>query len=421
MTRSIMYGLVGICLIVNIWSNVSSFQQAHLSDETGELVAHTYQILRIADAAKLKIHDLQADRSSVRDVRETLRRLSDLVGPPSRDLTSKLNGLSDADLSAQKSNAGLALLAEMTDAEQSLLTLREGNDRLSSSRSIGQSAFASVVDVVLIFVISASFIHERRSAKKMRIALASALDQVEAVNHGLQKSLINKELLIRTTVHDLKNPLGSIKGFAQLLADETAENKSVFEMTQFILRISNHTLNLVGSLLEDQGGADSKNRVSMSGLDCLKETCAFLEPIAAKKQQRLNLKEPARDFRFDGTREQIQDVFFNVIGNALKFSPPGSVISVSCVGEGRFNAVRVVDQGPGFTERDLVNLFVPGARLSAKPTGGEDSTGIGLLSVKKAVEGFKGAIEMANNESGGATATIRFPVWEFVSSNVSEI
>jgi signal transduction histidine kinase len=144
-------------------------------------------------------------------------------------------------------------------------------------------------------------------------------------------------------------------------------------------------------------------------MECARETCKFLEPSARQKNQSLRVEDTTCDFVFYGCRQQIQDIFYNVIGNAIKFSPPASTVSISCHDEGDFHAVRVKDQGPGFTAEDFARLFKPGANLSAKPTGGEGSTGLGLYSVKRSVELFHGEIEIANNPEAGACVTIRFP------------
>ena len=244
----------------------------------------------------------------------------------------------------------------------------------------------------------------------MQKALSSALGHVEAVNKSLQTTLLNKESVLKTTVHDLKNPLGSIRGFAEILAEEAGGNKSVLEMTEVIQRISNNALALVGSLLKastDEGETELIENVKI--VDVLEETCGFLEPVVKKKGQKINFKRDTHDFSFVGSRQQIQDVFYNIIGNASKFSPYESILTVDCDSRKEFFEVQVRDQGPGFAESDFSKMFLSGAKLSAKPSGGEDSTGIGLYSAKKTIEKFRGSITVENNIGYGACVKIRFP------------
>jgi signal transduction histidine kinase len=108
---------------------------------------------------------------------------------------------------------------------------------------------------------------------------------------------------------------------------------------------------------------------------------------------------------------RIQSVLFNIIGNAVKYSPHGASITVTCGDSGTEAEICVRDEGPGFTAHDKARLFEPGARLSAKPTGGESSTGYGLYSARVSVEIHKGRIWLADEESTerGACFKIRLP------------
>jgi signal transduction histidine kinase len=404
MIRSLLYGLAGICLAINIWSNVSTFHQAKGAIETGAQVMHTYKVLHAIDIAKLSIHDLQINRTSVDKAQEDILKVTQLVGT-----TTKLTALSTEQLLAKKDNVGLTLLEELESTEQALLIDREDRDQTSSVETLNKTMVASFIDLLLLLAIFALFLYDKKMAKKMQNALASALTHVESVNQSLQKNLLKKDSVFKTTVHDLKNPLGSIRGFAELLADETLDNRSALEMTQVIQRISNSTLTLVGTLLNSDDESDQKTYESIQVIDCLKETCAFLEPLARKKDQTIHFEKKFCSFSFWGSRQKIQDVFYNIIGNAIKFSPPGSSLSVSCVDEEEFHSVQIKDQGPGFSKDDFSKMFTPGGKLSARPTAGEDSTGIGLYSVKRTVEKFHGLIEVANNEDRGACVKIKFP------------
>jgi len=98
------------------------------------------------------------------------------------------------------------------------------------------------------------------------------------------------------------------------------------------------------------------------------------------------------------------------VGNAIKFAPSGSAVSVQLVRhEGRVR-VEVVDGGPGLTPDDFPKLFTRYGRLSAQPTGGEISTGLGLAICKQLVEAHGGEIGAANNGGAGATFWFAVPV-----------
>ena len=98
-----------------------------------------------------------------------------------------------------------------------------------------------------------------------------------------------------------------------------------------------------------------------------------------------------------------------MISNALKFSPPGKQIFISVrPADNRAECV-IRDEGPGFTAEDKARMFRRYGRLSARPTGGEPSTGLGLSIVRKLVRAMDGELLCESNPGQGAAFTIRLP------------
>jgi two-component system sensor histidine kinase/response regulator len=106
----------------------------------------------------------------------------------------------------------------------------------------------------------------------------------------------------------------------------------------------------------------------------------------------------------------LNQVLDNLLSNAIKFSPPGKQIRVAVCSPGtRYVECQVQDEGPGFKEDDRTRMFRRYARLSARPTGGEPSTGLGLSIVKKLVLAMHGELACASTPGNGATFTFRLP------------
>jgi len=105
----------------------------------------------------------------------------------------------------------------------------------------------------------------------------------------------------------------------------------------------------------------------------------------------------------------IQRVVDNLVSNAVKFSPPGSSVRVTVRCEDAWAEVRVADDGPGLTEADRKHLFDKLARLSATPTAGESSTGIGLHISKQLVDRHHGELYAVSQPGKGATFVMRVP------------
>jgi signal transduction histidine kinase len=111
---------------------------------------------------------------------------------------------------------------------------------------------------------------------------------------------------------------------------------------------------------------------------------------------------------FDADR--MRQVVDNLLSNAIKFSPSGSVVNVTCGQAGRILDITVTDQGPGIPSEDLDRLFDTFEKLSAQPTGGEKSTGLGLSIVKNIVDAHGGEIEVDSEVGRGTTFIVHLPV-----------
>jgi signal transduction histidine kinase len=115
-----------------------------------------------------------------------------------------------------------------------------------------------------------------------------------------------------------------------------------------------------------------------------------------------------------GTRVRVdpfflKQVFENLVSNALKFSPFGSRVYVGTEDKEDYYHVFVKDEGPGISEKDKVKMFTKYMTLSAKPTGDETSTGLGLSIVKKYVEEMNGSVWCESESGKGTKFIVAFP------------
>lgn len=106
---------------------------------------------------------------------------------------------------------------------------------------------------------------------------------------------------------------------------------------------------------------------------------------------------------------KIEQVLNNLIGNALKFSLPGTKVSVRVVVHEESCEISILDEGPGIPASEQDRLFQPFSRLSPRPTGGEKSTGLGLAIVRRIVEGHGGRVWVENGPEVGSRFVVRLP------------
>jgi signal transduction histidine kinase len=133
------------------------------------------------------------------------------------------------------------------------------------------------------------------------------------------------------------------------------------------------------------------------------------QPLAVNKQQSITVSA-APNLTAACDADRMREAIDNLISNAIKYSPIGGKISVQVGQEGNKTAIRVVDQGAGLSPEDLGRLFGRFQRLSAKPTAGESSTGLGLSIVKRIIDMHGGEVAAKSGGPGqGSTFTITLP------------
>ncbi len=261
---------------------------------------------------------------------------------------------------------------------------------------------------------SLMILHKTEQAKKdaelerlKNIELANALKNVEEANAF-------KTELLGIAAHDLKNPLQVIQGFAALI-EEGENSEQVKQFAKTIQSSSTRMLKLIKDLLEtaalDSGKLDL-NKTPTNVADLLRAVAEHNRPNAEKKSQTLEL-DLAQNCLAELDVERMREVFENLVSNAIKYSPKGKRIQVSMRREGEMVCVAVKDEGQGLTEADKEKLFGKFQRLSARPTGGESSTGLGLSIVKQLVELHGGKVwAESDGKDKGATFFVELPILE---------
>ncbi|GEM_PF-2219040 len=237
-------------------------------------------------------------------------------------------------------------------------------------------------------------VREKEHIRKMNQELREAYQRVESLNRSLQEANRLKSEFLSIAAHDLKNPLQVISGYAEMIEDTPGMPDAVYRNSKKIGEATERMLRIIGHLLDSTAIEAGKLKLKKVPTDIAALTREVVNanlPLARQKRQRLTLKVDS-DCTVKADPDRMYEVINNLVSNAIKFSPPGKPIRVDVMNvaksrnfKGRV-IVRVRDRGPGLTKADLEKLFGKFARLSAQPTGGESSTGLGLSIVKQIVE-----------------------------------
>lgn len=258
----------------------------------------------------------------------------------------------------------------------------------------------------------------KRRKRELSLLVTQRTAQLEEEKQRTEEALAEsreanrfKMELLGIAAHDLKNPLQIIMGFAELIKMKPCDPGYVSEKSLKIFETSQRMFRLVQGLLRTstlESGKVILNRTEVDISRLAGRVAQLYREFAATKDQVLELDlEPGCTAFVDS--ERILEVMDNLLSNAVKYSPEGKVIRFQTASSGTNVRIIVEDEGPGLTEEDKKGLFHQYRKLSARPTGGESSTGLGLSIAKQLVELHQGKIWAESQPGRGARFVVEIP------------
>ncbi|MEK6782789.1 MAG: HAMP domain-containing sensor histidine kinase [Bacteroidota bacterium] len=259
----------------------------------------------------------------------------------------------------------------------------------------------------------------RKSMRQNKLILQQSKEiqkqnrELEYRNKLLQELNVEKQQIIGVVSHDLKGPFNRIFALMQLMSmsseNLTAEQK---EYMGKIHQIVADGLNMVRNLLDNrkleyQSGIDMHPEfLNISGV--LNSLVKQYQPLASKKSILLWYDAPPL-LQIQSDKLYLSRIFENLLSNAIKFSPRNKKVTVMATDLGNEIEISIEDEGPGINAEDQLKLYQKFQKLTAKPTGGESSTGLGLSIVKTMVEKMKGRVHYQSKDGKGAKFVVNLP------------
>ena len=221
-----------------------------------------------------------------------------------------------------------------------------------------------------------------------------------------------KTELMNIVTHNLKSPLGSVVGFASSINKLKDLSKQEIEIySNQILSGGKRMLKMIGDLLDINAIEEGNYKINIERVNIN----TFIEDLILNysdqlKAKKLNLKfeNPEESFFINVDESWFAQILDNLISNSIKFSPHDKNIFIRIYNINEKIQIHIIDQGPGFTESDMERLFQKFSRLSAVPTGGETSSGLGLSIVKKMVNIMNGNVFCESEAGSGTTFIVEF-------------
>ena len=274
---------------------------------------------------------------------------------------------------------------------------------LQQGKGLAQIGADLFVRIAFLFGVSILYGYLAENARKEKIRAETA-EQKERVKMDLVSAL----------AHDIKSPLGIIIGYAEVLMDQLTghgENKGKVEILERVQENAQRIVNLVTGFLDASKAESGKLEIAHRPVlvnDLIKEVARQQQSDLAKKGLTVELGLDERLPELLGDQAQLERVFWNLIGNAIKFTPAGGKITIGSRRDGSHVCVSIRDTGIGIPRDELPLLFSQFKRL--KGSARIEGTGLGLFIVKTIVEAHKGTVQAESVDGQGSTFTVRVPI-----------
>lgn len=248
---------------------------------------------------------------------------------------------------------------------------------------------------------------EKELFRVKNVELSAALEEVHRLNDRLTKLNSEKNAVLSVVAHDLKSPLSGVKMVSSLLKThyEQMPKEELYHQLDTIEQTSERMLTIATSLLkaqtlEDGGLYDTVEPVEVTAL--VSSVVDRYRNAAVQKNIHLSIEQTGVAREVLCNREGLEQVVENLASNAVKFTPSGRKVFIRVKWLKQGVSIEVEDEGPGINRRDKSRLFGKFARLSAQPTGGESTTGLGLWIAKQTMLAMGGDIRYISKQGAGA-------------------
>lgn len=218
--------------------------------------------------------------------------------------------------------------------------------------------------------------------------------------------------ILATAAHDLKNPLGAIFGYADVLLESALGSSLSDKQREIIGRVRTtaaRSLELVRNYqqlaeLAERSGQVEPGKCDVAAVVRAVVEYAYREDPAAHQ---VHLALPSTPLVAKIDRIQLDRVLSNLFGNALRYTPRGGSIVLRARAEGSFILLEVANTGASIAPDEMPHLF--SRHFRARSSQGTSGTGLGLYIVKQILEGIHGSIFVTSDPATGTTFTIKIP------------
>ncbi|MFY7734772.1 MAG: tetratricopeptide repeat-containing sensor histidine kinase [Bacteroidia bacterium] len=289
----------------------------------------------------------------------------------------------------------------------------EQQSKYNSFLAIGSFLLLVTLTILLFYL---------KEVKQTRKELIQKNQLIEANNReafyqntNLENLIAENQTIMGVLAHDLRSPFSKILGLANILEDEDEKAEGLAYLN-YIKTISKDALQLIQDTVnisqiynEDAESLQAKVQ-PINSTQIIEETAAGFVAIAKEKSIAIIVNNNSDNLIFFSSKEYVRRILDNLISNAIKFSPVNSKVILSCSQINNNVVFSIKDNGPGLTEADQKQLYIRFKKLSARPTGNEASSGLGLFIVKQLIDLLGGNISVISEKGKGCEFIIEFKI-----------
>jgi two-component system cell cycle sensor histidine kinase PleC len=272
---------------------------------------------------------------------------------------------------------------------------------------------AAIVSAPIIFYardVIAQLKQSRARMDEMSRRLKISVEQAEQANRAKSTFLANMS-------HELRTPLNAIMGFSEVMKDQhlgPMSNQRYLSYAGDILASGSYLLGIINDILDlskiEAGKMTVENAEEFPLCQALEGSLAICTALGEKFGVRIESRLPPEDVRLVAVERMVRQIVINLVGNAIKFTPPGGQVRVhgGTTADGGY-AVTIQDSGIGMTDQEIVKALTPFGQIENKITATHNGTGLGLPLAKAMLELHDGHLEISSVPGCGTRIVMNFP------------
>lgn len=251
--------------------------------------------------------------------------------------------------------------------------------------------------------------------RKKKQAIAGFVEDITTEKENEEnasKFSMKKNSILEILAHDLTGPIGVMQNIASLIKEQAKDNPRINEYTMLIEQICKRNIDMIRNLIQTEYLASSEIEVTLERIDLVYKISLIIGEYRRSEDKlgkTFTLTSSSEKIFVEVDEIKFSQVINNLIGNAIKFTPDGGIISINIEDQPHAVLISLKDNGIGIPQHVQPFLFDRFTKARRQGLKGEETTGLGMSITKKMVELHRGKIWFESKENQGTTFFIEIP------------